>query len=231
MQKSSHYQIPLSIGSSFTYRPEFFVEHVGVRAVFDQLALLAPGSFYAAQVVGPTRSGKTHLGFCTTEYLQSAGFEAVLRAAPDLRLVEQHLMERGGSHQPLAVCIDDAHKLILTEDTVAPFVALYEQVRQSSGVILLFTSQPLSSENPHLQSRFASLAALQITAPAREDQRNLLHAIAKQRGLKLKSRDQKFLERRLKTDIAELEQYTERLLTLSSSKDGPIGLETLKDAI
>jgi len=207
-----------------------------VLAVFDQLALLAPGTFYAAQVVGPTRSGKTHLGFRTTEYLKSAGFEAVLRTAPDLRLIEQHSMEGGGSHQPLAVCIDDAHKLLLTEETVAPFVALYEQVRQSSGskgsgVILLFTSKPLSSDNPHLQSRFASLAALQITAPAREDQRDLLHAIAKQRGLKLKSRDQKFLERRLKTDIAELEQYTERLLTLSSSKDGPIRLETLKDAI
>lgn len=224
MEKTS-YQIPLSIGSSFTYRAEHFFEHAGVKKIVDHLEWLTPRVFRAISISGEARTGKTHFSFFAMERLLALGFAPVLRLAPDLRALDI------SDKSIPALCIDDAQNLLASEDLVGQFVALYEQVRQSSGVLILFGDRELRSDNPHLQSRLSSLTALHIGAPAREDLQPLLQAIAKQRGLKLKSRDQAFLERRLPSDIAGLEEYIERVLKLSSLDPKRIGLETLKDAI
>ncbi len=213
------------MGATFTYRAEQFFEHAGAKSVVDHLDWLTPRVFRAISVTGGARSGKSHLGFFAMERLIAQGFTPLLRVAPDLRPLDL------ADEMIPALCIDDAQNLLASEDFVGQFVSLYEQVRQRSGVIILFSDRDLSSENPHLQSRLASLTTLSLGSPAREDLQPLLQAIAKQRGLKLKTRDQEFLERRLPSDIAGIERYVERVLKLSSFDAKRIGLETLKDAI
>lgn len=220
------YQLPLSIGASFTYRAEDFVEHAGVRSIIDHLESIGPKVFSAVSVVGESRSGKTHLSFYVMERLTALGFAPILRIAPDVRGIEIETLRL-----PPALVIDDAQNLLQSEEHTGAFVSLYEQVRQRAGIVVLLSDRPLSSPNPHLQSRLAALVGFQIEIPAREDLPLLLNAIAKQRGLKLKERDRSFLEKRLSNQIVTIEEYVQRLLQLSSTKTGRIGLETLKDAI
>lgn len=188
------FQLPLHIGSSFTYRPEHFVEHAGFQKIVDHLESLQPGQFRAVSIVGAPRNGKTHFGFFALDRLLTAGFSSALRVAPDLRLLEireapNHPALGALDFYPPALCVDDAQNILASEELVSAFVALYEQVRQASGVIILLSDRPLQSSNPHLQSRLASLTTLQIEEPAREDVESLRLSIAKQRGLKLKTRD------------------------------------------
>lgn len=219
-------QLPLQFSQSFSYRGDQFVEHSGVRPVVDQLESCAPGVFRAFSVVGGRRAGKTHLSIFALERLLATGFKGTLCVAPDLRAVDLPTVDTA-----LAVCIDDAQKILETDEGVGAFVALYEQVRQSSGVLVICSDTPLSSPNPHLQSRFAALTSLELGLPAREDVKPLLYALARQRGLKLTDREVSFLERRLGSGILEIELYVERLLELSKVTDGRISLDTLKDAI
>ena len=213
---------------SFQLRPvepygmEYFVPHRGVVqavAVLDQAlgdVAAAPENFRMVFLWGPPGSGKTHL----CEAYHAAALKRGL-APHKIRLVD--LEER----------LVDSRVSDNDESAVAEFVACYEQLRASGGMLIVCARRAPAevSSNPHLKSRILAAASCELAYPLEEELPPLLSSLLSRHNLKLSPRSQTYLLRRLPLAPLSFDNIFARISELSFSQSKPAGLGLVRESV
>lgn len=201
------------------YSAENFVCHSGVAPIVAHCrTICARDGFALGFIVGPARSGKTHLAIHLIDILgQLARFP---------RLLEGRELERGMasltvndySAEDLFI-IDDAHTYLegIQPGNSGPFVAFVEKVRAARAGLILLSQKPLEafSFDEHVRSRLIPGVGLVIEPPAESDMPVMVDRLARQRGIRLKERKIDFVVRRVGRDIGAVERYFDRVRHLA----------------
>jgi DnaA family protein len=215
------------------------VLHEGVRHVYNELRTLADkNEFAVAFVEGGARSGKTHLGVKLCDELIASGHAPIMIDGAGLSTrISDYLVtaENNALSGRDVVIVDDIHLFLaaLSPEQSGPFVGFYERLRAENALLILLSSVPLGdyTADEHTMSRLRQGHGLSIGSPNEEDLEGLLKQMARQRGMVLNQRNLKFLLRRLRRDVASLENYLDRLLHLTTVLGAPVRLSLVSDAM
>ena len=228
-------QISLNITPCLAYSPDNFLLHRGVEALFHEIiSLLRRPEFRLCFVSGGPRCGKTHFSIKLADALMRGGYcPRLLEGAQAEHWIRAHLGQP--FHAEDVLIIDEAEVFLssIQPGGSGEIVALIERLRVSQAALVFLSRAGTAAFgfDAHLRSRLDAGAQFQIGAPAAEDISALLERMARQRGLALSQRKVGFLERRLGRDIGSLEEYLERVQTLSRALGQPIRFPLLGDAI
>ena len=229
-------QVPLKLVSRLSYAPENFIIHGGVRgALSESVEFLSRRGFRICCLHGKPRSGKTHLSIVAMDELGKRGLFP--------RLIEgAEFAESLRSGTPIAVespeqvfIVDDADQYLSTVQPgeSGPFVQFIESARViGAGVLLIMTAETEGLPcDEHVKSRLNAALHLSTGEPADGDIPDIIHSIAKQRGLFLDAKKTNFLQRRLPRDIPAIELYVQRLNHLSQVLGKTIRFPLIADAL
>jgi len=202
-------QVPLYLPPTEEYGPKYFVVHSGVSPVIeevDQLLELAnklPETFFSLCLYSPKGFGKSHL----------------------LRLLEKRALERGISQAKIAL-ID----IELSEDSIGQYVACYNQLISSGGLLLASLDVPTidSSLSPHLLSRLKRGRMLEVKLPEESELMPLLKSLLARRNLALSDRALQYVLRRTARDPLSFSEIFARISTFSLAEMKPAGLGIIR---
>ena len=226
-------QLALPLRSSLRYQPKQFVVHSGIKdAYLGCIEALRSSQFRICSIIGPARSGRTHFAVRLADQLRSEFDVSLIDSAGLMRLLNS---TDCSFSQRSVIVVDDADVYLgaLRAGDSGPFVRLIEELRiQRAKIVLLLKKSPGEYDfDQHVLSRINAGVGYYIAPPAAKDLSDVLLVLARQRGIELDDRKLKFLERRLRHDIASLEGYLERLSHLASVVAGPIKLSLMNTAV
>jgi chromosomal replication initiation ATPase DnaA len=229
-------QLPLKVIPKLQYAPERFFIHTGVKVILDALQATLKSHFALSFIQGSPRSGKTHLSLYLSHYLLNQGVQSFIVDGSELTERENNSEFDITKVSAPVLIIDNAEVLLNTfhPGTSGPFVYLVEERRRKGGAIILFSTQS-PEELPcddHIKSRIASGSIYHITQPSDEDMLPLLSELARQRGLALTERKEKYLIQRLGRSIQAIEALLERAVIISELNEHyRIDFSVLNDAL
>jgi chromosomal replication initiation ATPase DnaA len=232
-------QISLNIIPKLQYSEGNFVLHSGVAETFAALKELGVSGFASAFVLGPERSGKTHLSMALTEALAGEGRSVQVLSGLDIPAFCYEIDSKNAtlpnSHTPDSLIIDDAQSYFISVEPggSGQFVSLYEWAKRNGVKIIILSSVPHQDYpcDNHIMSRIKASAQLEIRPPAEEDVIRVIAVLARQRGFKLQPRSIEFIRRRLGRDIGSLEKYLDRLMHLAQVLGRSIKRDLISDAL
>ena len=200
-------QIPLEIVSRLAYDPERFLLHAGLREELERaLFVTEVGNLRLCLIHGGPRSGKTHLSLRLAREYSRQGQEVSLLSGEDFALCISR-SQGIGERQVLIVDDADAFLSTLAQGDSGLFVRFVEHTRVQGGALVLLLSGDLSQFgfDEHVRSRLASAVICRIGNPGEDDMPELVRCMARQRGLFLTDRKICFLARRLRREIAAID--------------------------
>lgn len=231
--ESNARQLSLNITPRHAYSPQDYVMHEGVRELFEHcLNSLGRGAFFIGFVVGTRRSGKTHFSIRLADELGQKGLYP--------RLIEgvnfsQVLSDAFDAKPDDIIIIDDSDSYLseLQPGQSGQLVAFVEKLRAARSGLVLLSNRELSEYefDDHIRSRILAGQTFRIGAPDEENMRDLVHAMAKQHGVRLSERKVDFLLRRVARNVPSLEQYFERLTHLAQVLGRPIRFPLMSGAV
>lgn len=226
-------QLALPLQSTLRYLPKQFLLHAGVKSTYiGTIEAIRNSEFRICSIVGPARSGRTHLSVRLGDDLSTTHQVALLNSSSFKRLV---LSTSFNFSAETLIIVDDADDFFeqLHPGESGPFVNLIESLRlQRSKIVFLLKQNPsLFRCDQHALSRLRAGLGFAIQSPEQGDLVDLLQVLARQRGFELDDRKLKFLSRRLRRDICSLEGYLDRLAHLSMVIGAPIKLSLLSTAV
>lgn len=228
-------QLPLQMTTRVRYAADNFLRHHGVAALVESCrTFCAADAFALGFVVGPRRSGKTHLAIHLLDAVGAvARFPRLLEGGEFGQFINSVGVEPFASEDLFIV--DDAHTYLETlgAGDSGPFVAFVEKLRLARAGLILLSRQPLEAFrfDEHVRSRLIPGAGLVIGPPADEDMPKLIEMMAKQRGIKLKERKIDYVVRRLGRDIGAIERYFDRVRHLADVLGQAVKFPVLGDAV
>lgn len=225
----------LDLVTRLPYLAEKFVTHSGaIQAVDAFKSALSTVGFASRMIVGEPRSGKTHLTIWLQDKIRQVNFipSYVDGASFGEWLKSEAILRKWTDHD--VVVVDDIHLYLqtITPGLSGAFVDFYETLRRA-GAKFFFVSKFMPSELPcddHVLSRLNASFAASLGNPDVCDLSNLVDAMAWQRGIKLKDRQNSFIDKRVKREITSIENYLSRLLHLSKLFGAKVGFGLLHDA-
>lgn len=220
-------QIPLALTPKLLYAADNFVVHTGVGEAIESCKLLAASTHYGiALITGSARSGKSHLAVYLMDQLARLGHYPRLVDGPASFECVQEV-------PPDEVTIVDNLGAILEHRSSSDFVAFVEQRRISGAKVLLLAREaPQAPQfDEHIMSRLRSALPVRIGPPSDAELPLVFDAIARQRGFALTPRNVQFLMRRLRRDIASMEEYVRRLERLSLVRSMSMKRDLIHDAV
>jgi chromosomal replication initiation ATPase DnaA len=229
-------QLTLSMLPQVVYRAEQFVQHAGVaRCVDEAMATLTTAGYSAVVVVGAARSGKTHLIIALAAALGETGFFPRFIEGGAL---SEFLSGAGATtsfRSDEVLIVDDIHLYLdgILPGESGPFVNFIERLR-AGGAHLLATSRMSPTQfrcDGHVTSRISEATRFEIGEPDESSVPRLLANMARQRGINLSPKKVEFLERRMRRDIASIEEYLEKVVHLSAVLGQRVSLSLLGDAL
>lgn len=225
-------QLSLNMRRALSYAAENYVQHAGVRDIFDAVTGLSQPP-NCAFVFGERRSGKSHLSIALTSRLVASGTCPRLIDGTEFDSWEDVCSVCANREVP--ILIDDCH--VLLQRTLpgmsGAFVDFWESLRRSGGSLVIFSAQ-LPEAFPcdqHVMSRLKAAVLFKIGHPDSEDVAKVIKACAGQRGLKLSERKVQFLVPRLKPTLDAIEAYMDRVLLIAETLSRPLGFPALEDAL
>jgi chromosomal replication initiation ATPase DnaA len=228
-------QLALNIATRLAYEPQSFLVHAGVRDGYQALlGLAALSGFRLAFVVGTPRSGKTHFSIRLMEDLVKAGVRPRLLDGDLFASSAYPIREKAFSKDDFLV-IDDADRYLekLRPGDSGEIVAFIEKLRVAGAALVLFGSKEVDDYafDDHAGSRLAAAIQLRLQAPGDSEVQELLRLMARQRGFSLDQRQIDYLVKRLDRSIAGIENYLDRLISLSRVRSAPVRFPLLSDAV
>jgi chromosomal replication initiation ATPase DnaA len=217
------------------YAPEKFVVHAGVVQAVDSFkSALSEVGFASRFITGEARSGKTHLTIWLQGHIRNCNFipSYVDGASFESWLKTEGITRKWTDHDVVVVDDIDLYLKKITPGHSGAFVDFYEMLRRC-GAKFFFVSKLSIDDLPcdaHVKSRLNASFACTLGNPEVEDLPLLVDAMAWQRGIKLKERQNAFIDRRVKREITSIENYLSRLLHLSRLFGAKVGFGLLHDA-
>lgn len=207
-------QLGLSLEPLEPYSWRYFVTHSGVATAVsyleDAVAGLREdaGRFCFVYACGPAGSGKRHL---------CQGFA-------------QRAVEAGVPEDNVAtVAFSDTPD----ENEIARFVAIYERIKASGGLLFVTAEQDANglSDNPHLSSRVRSAQAFRLLPPQEEELYPLLVSILERRNLKLSEKNVQFLLSRLPRNTLSFAAISAKINEISLTHGKPARFGLLREVL
>jgi chromosomal replication initiation ATPase DnaA len=229
-------QLSLKLFDVVRYRPDRFIAHRGVKEILVHLKQeLSEERFSLTTIYAPKRSGKTHLAVYLADRWISAGYHPRIISGEDLISETAEISSAPLELSPEILIIDSADIWLkqLTPGKSGPFVQLVERLRMNAGKLILLSgteTQDLPCDD-HVMSRIRAGFQVPLLPPVEEDLPDLLIELARQRGIRLKSRSLHFLLKNLRRNIPDLERYLERLLHLTKVLGKGLKFQLIADAI
>jgi len=223
-------QLELSLTPKLSYDAEAFILHSGVKAAVDAVRdAIARDLFSVFYIAGAARSGKSHFAVHISAAAAGGRRTPVFIEGKDL---DQNL-QAAEIYDFIVVDDIDNYFFQPAYSHSGPFVHFVEQLRMRNTVLVLL-SRKSRLELPvddHVASRLAPGEGYFINAPAEEEVPQLLSAMALQRGIMLKDRQQKFIFDRVSRDIGSIEMFLNHLREISTGQDRAMRYSMLRKAL
>lgn len=228
-------QLSLNINLCLGYAPEGFWLHAGVEKAYQAChAMLRMSGFRLCFITGPRRSGKTHFSIKLVDDLLKQGLRPRLTEGDRLGESAFPRKEHDFSSQDIIV-VDEAETYLtgLGYGNSGEFVTFIERLRVARGAVVFFSAHELEhfSLDDHIRSRLISGSGFRIGNPHPEDLPELIRLMARQRGFLLDPRKLEYLIKRIGRSIPAIEEYLEKLISLSRVRAQPVRFPMLGDAI
>lgn len=229
-------QLTLNLASRLSYSAKGFLIHDGVRDLVGHLhTQIVSGRYSVSYVVGPARSGKTHLSIECAEECMKRGKLPRLVSGSELSCwaEEQQFGEHLGKDEVVLIDDVDQHLLQALPGASGTMVTLVETLRRRGLPLLLFSGTPAERLpcDDHIMSRLKPGLGFELKHPAEQEMSELITRMAHQRGIHLGERKLQFLLKRVRRDIPSIEEYLEKLSYLSDVLGKPVRFPLLGDAL
>lgn len=232
---SNSVQIPLDIIPRLPYVPGNFVIHKGVEQIHMQcLQTIEQDRFSIIWIEGDKRSGKTHLAVrICDEVIKIGKFPRLLELSCLEDDTNQVLSESANSGE--VVIVDDVDRYLNKNPKIGSgeFVNFVEGLRLHQVPVIFLSGQSSGSLpcDEHVMSRIRSGMPFKIGAPDDGDLVTLIKAMAHQRGFALSENRISFISRRVRRDLASIEEYFDRVQHLSSVLSRSLSRPLLSEAL
>lgn len=232
---SNSLQIPLDITPRLPYVPAHYIVHSGVEDVFKQCIQAIEGELFTLiWIEGAKRSGKTHLAVrLCDEVVKRNRFPRLLELASLEDDAAQVLSETATNGE--VVIVDDIDRYLNKNQEMGSgqFVNFVEGLRRYQVPLIFLSSQSRSALrcDEHVMSRIRSGIPLNIGTPADSDLVELLKTMSRQRGFSLSDSRIAFISKRVRRDIASIEEYFDRVHHLSSVLSRSLSRPLLSEAL
>ncbi len=228
-------QVSLNIIPRLPYSSANFIAHEGVAETERVLkAITLKTEFASAFIVGPERSGKTHLAVSMVEWLGRQGIDVRFVTGLDIPTLGYELDSKTET-APEVIIIDELQDYLLSVQPggSGQFVSLFEWARRHNTKLILFSGVTIEELpcDDHVKSRLRSSLNLLIGSPSEHEVSAIIESMSKQRGFRLQPRNLEFLRRRLGRDISSLEKYLDRLIHLAQVLGRSIKRDLVSDAL
>lgn len=225
-------QLPLQLSVKLLYSPANFYVHAGVRELIEELqARVATCSYSMSWVVGPKRSGKSHLAIKLMEEIYKLGLLPRVLTGQEF---DDNLSVLASS-KSYVYLVDDAESYFskIARGDSGPFVAFAERCRSGGAHLVMLSSSQLSELpcDEHVMSRIVAGSGFSIGAPDENEVEELVFAMAKQRGLNLTEVKRQYVTKRIRRDVASIDEFLERLFLSGTVGSRLSSFQTLHDSL
>ncbi len=229
-------QLSLKIVPRLPYVAEQFIIHSGVSdAIQDARALLSGNHYGLLSISGVSRSGKTHLSVHLSAEMVKLGLAGRLLEGKEFSTWLGKGFEKPALVQNEVLIVDDSHEYFsnIQPGESGPFVSLVEEMRGLSGKIILLSSVGVNEFpcDDHALSRLRAGYAAKMGPPQDHEILSLVTSMSRQRGLALTENRLLFVAKRMRRDLASLENYLNRVSYLSNTLNRSVTRPLLADAL
>ena len=229
-------QLTLGLSNRLAYAASNFHVHGGVRTTIEDLiTLFRSDAFSIGYLSADPRAGKTHLSVYLSDRLLQEGFLPRIVEGGDFA---RWSVENVNTHRFVredVIIVDDAHAFFkdVKPGMSGPFVNLIETLRGVRAGILFLSRSPLSELpcDEHVMSRLLPGDGFALHRPDEGDMSRLISLMARQRGIHLTELKIEYLVRRLRRDVASIEEYLGKVSHLSQVLGKSVKFPLLSDAI
>lgn len=219
-----------------TYATDNFLIHAGIKEPLAQLEHYFTRPFSINSIFGSKRSGKSHFAVFLTGLVGSRGWQARLISGRDFKECILELTSSSHSLSDLVIVVDDADLYLskLSRGSSGELVSLFERLRIENGRLVLIREtdwQPPHEFDDHVASRLLLGTHATLQDPGQEDIAPLVDLLAWQRGLKVSPKKLRFIASRMPPSVGGIEEYVNRLVTLTEVTAEKITYRLLSDAL
>lgn len=212
MMAGKEQQLSLDLRAVKPYGRRYLVPHSGIAAALHAVdsaiseLQARPHSSHLIYLFGPEGSGKTHL----------------------LRSSEEAAREVGLSEEQAAF-IDFGPDI--TDADAPPFIALYERVRRSGGLLVSAGSRSPNDEqiSAHVRSRLLAGSIEELHWPREAEFRPIIRSLLERRNIQLSDYSIDYLLRRLPRKPLSFDALFARIAELCMSEARPAGLGVIRE--
>jgi chromosomal replication initiation ATPase DnaA len=218
------------------YVPKKFIVHSGAVKIVDASNAALNFIGFSSQIFcGHARSGKTHASIFLQDLTRQNNFIPTYLDGRDLNNFFSNIAIAREWTDHDCIIIDDAHEYFLQTlpGQSGAFVDFYEMCRRKGVKLFMFSLYNFEKLpcDDHIKSRLNASLAGNFTPPLEQELGDLIEAMAWQRGIKIGTRQRKFIDKRVKREISAIENYFSRLLHLSRLFGAKLGYGLLNDAV